>query len=275
MPRWKELPASLGEQERRLAVQLRRMKDRSGLSLTSLATRTSYSRSSWERYLNGKKPVPRAAVEQLSRVCGTEPTRLLVLHEVAQEARVSAGAGPGRPAGATATAPHPPPEPPPAPPAPAPPEAPPPSEAPAPPPTPARAPRTVRLRTALAALALAVAAAFTGGLLADRAWEGADGEVRGAHVYEKGRAYGCEDGREGGVRYAGHSRTRDSILDRGDSGWEVVEVQCLLGRHGYGAGATDGVYGDRTKAAVRRFQWARGLVDDGIVRPETWGELRK
>lgn len=270
MPRWKELPASLGEQERRLAVQLRRMKDRSGLSLTSLATRTSYSRSSWERYLNGKKPVPRAAVEQLSRVCGTEPTRLLVLYEVAQEARVSAGAGPGRAAGGPAAAPAPAPEP---------------ARAPEPAPSatlapgstlgskPGPAPRTVRLRTALAALVLAVAAAFVGGLFAGRAWEGVDGDARGA--YEKGRAYGCGDGREDGVRYAGHSRTRDAILDRGDGGWEVVEVQCLLRGHGFGAGAADGTYGDSTKAAVRRFQWARGLVDDGIVRPETWGELRK
>ncbi|WJV46691.1 peptidoglycan-binding domain-containing protein [Streptomyces flavofungini] len=121
----------------------------------------------------------------------------------------------------------------------------------------------------------AVAAAFAGGLLAGRAWEGADGEVSSAYAYEKGRGYGCEDGREGGVRYAGHSRTRDAILDRGDGGWAVVEVQCLLRRHGFGEGAPDGVYGDSTKAAVRRFQWERGLVSDGIVRPETWGELRK
>lgn len=268
MPRWKELPATLGEQERRLAVQLRRMKDRSGLSLTSLATRTSYSRSSWERYLNGKKPVPRAAVEQLSRVCGTEPTRLLVLHEVAREARVSADAGARRPAGAVAAVPDPAPEP-----ASAPEPAPP--VTPAPPKTPTPRPRTVRLRTALAALVLAVAAAFVGGLLAGRVWEGADGGARGAYAYGKGRVYDCADVREGGVRYAGHSRTRDAVLDRGDGGREVVEVQCLLRRHGFGAGAADGAYDERTETAVRRFQWARGLVDDGVVRPETWGELRK
>ncbi|GHC69684.1 helix-turn-helix domain-containing protein [Streptomyces flavofungini] len=172
MPRWRELPASLGEQERRLVVQLRRLKDHSGLSLTSLAARTSYSRSSWERYLNGKKPVPRAAVEELSRVCGVEPTRLLVLHEVVQEVRGAPGSGgPAEAAGAVTE--------------PAPttgPEAAAPSEpvelpepaAPSPPPV-RPAPRTLRLRTALAGTALAVAAAFVGGLFAGRAWAG-DGD---------------------------------------------------------------------------------------------------
>lgn len=272
MPRWKELPASLGEQDRRLAVQLRRMKDHSGLSLTSLAARTSYSRSSWERYLNGKKPVPRAAVEELSRVCGTEPTRLLVLHEVAQEARIAPGSG--EPAEAAGAVPEPAPT--------AAPEAAMPSEpvalpepaAPSPPPA-RPAPRTLRLRAALAGTALAVAAAFVGGLLVGRAWPEEDGAGRGVYAYEKGRAYACEDSREDGVRYAGFSLTRDAILDRGSSGWEVVEAQCLLRRHGFGAGAPDGAYGDGTKAAVKRFQRARGLVDDRLVGPDTWGELRE
>ncbi|WP_432264018.1 helix-turn-helix domain-containing protein [Streptomyces griseoflavus] len=86
MPRWKELPDSLDQRVRQLVVQLRRLKDRSGLSLTSLAARTDYSRSSWERCLNGKALPPRHAVEQLARITGTEPTRLLVLYEVAEEA---------------------------------------------------------------------------------------------------------------------------------------------------------------------------------------------
>src|SRR5262249_47638656 len=84
MTRWKELPAGLDDAERQLVAQLRRLKDRAGLSLAALAAKTSYSSSSWERYLNGKKPVPRGAAEELAEVCGTPAERLLVLHEVAE-----------------------------------------------------------------------------------------------------------------------------------------------------------------------------------------------
>ncbi|MFD5427307.1 helix-turn-helix domain-containing protein [Streptomyces sp. NPDC127084] len=93
MSRWKELPAALADHEHTLIAQLRRLKDHSGLSLTALAARTAYSRSSWARYLNGKQPVPMQAVEELARVCAVEPTRLVVLCEVAIRAR---GAGGGR-----------------------------------------------------------------------------------------------------------------------------------------------------------------------------------
>ncbi|WP_457429084.1 peptidoglycan-binding protein [Streptomyces sp. QTS52] len=56
------------------------------MSLDVLAVRTGYSRSSWDRYLNGKALPPRHAVEELARVAGADPVRLLVLHEVAEEA---------------------------------------------------------------------------------------------------------------------------------------------------------------------------------------------
>ncbi|MER6422955.1 helix-turn-helix transcriptional regulator [Streptomyces sp. NPDC001137] len=95
MTRWKELPAGLDDTERQLVAQLRRLKDRAGLSLAALAARTSYSSSSWERYLNGKKPVPRAAAEELAEVCGAPAERLLVLHEVAETARAQRAAAAG------------------------------------------------------------------------------------------------------------------------------------------------------------------------------------
>ncbi|MCX4847437.1 XRE family transcriptional regulator [Streptomyces sp. NBC_00893] len=66
-----------------LAEQLREIRERSGLGLAALAARTPYSKSSWERYLNGKKPVPRQAVEALCELTGTPPGRLLALWELA------------------------------------------------------------------------------------------------------------------------------------------------------------------------------------------------
>ncbi|MEX3099707.1 MULTISPECIES: XRE family transcriptional regulator [unclassified Streptomyces] len=66
-----------------LAAGLRAVRDRTGLSLAGLAQRTPYSKSSWERYLNGKKPAPRQAVEALCALAGEPPARLLALWELA------------------------------------------------------------------------------------------------------------------------------------------------------------------------------------------------
>nr|WP_168723416.1 XRE family transcriptional regulator [Streptomyces sp. SAT1]ANO41995.1 hypothetical protein A8713_032555 [Streptomyces sp. SAT1] len=66
-----------------LAEGLRAVRARTGLSLTALAGRTAYSRSSWQRYLNGRLPVPRQAVEALCVMAGEPPGRLLALWELA------------------------------------------------------------------------------------------------------------------------------------------------------------------------------------------------
>ncbi|MGW7368125.1 peptidoglycan-binding protein [Streptomyces sp. NPDC054841] len=242
MTRWKELPAALDERERQLVVQLRRLKDHSGLSLAALASRTAYSRSSWERYLNGKQPVPRQAVEELAAVTGTAPTRLLVLHEVAartkesgQAAPVDDGADvPPEAAGSTQGAPV----------------------------------RTSGARGAatLTVLALALVLAFGAGLATARLWQ----NEPAAPV-----TYSCEKGEKDAMPYAGHSVTREALLDIDSRGPAVAEAQCLLERNGFDPGTKDGVYGERTKAAVRKFQKKRGLVQDGIVGPDTWGELRR
>lgn len=63
----------------RLLAEMRRMKDASGLSYGRLASRTHYSRSSWERFLNGKQLPTRVAVEQLAAAVDEEPTPLLAL----------------------------------------------------------------------------------------------------------------------------------------------------------------------------------------------------
>lgn len=61
------LPPSLPEACAALVSELRELKDSSGLTLAELAESTAISKSSWERYLNGKQFPPRHAVEALCR----------------------------------------------------------------------------------------------------------------------------------------------------------------------------------------------------------------
>lgn len=68
----------------RLVAELLRLKGSSGLSYEGLAERTGYSRSSWQRFLNGGKLPTQAAVEQLADVTGGDRDRLLALWEYAR-----------------------------------------------------------------------------------------------------------------------------------------------------------------------------------------------
>ncbi|WP_069173476.1 helix-turn-helix domain-containing protein [Streptomyces griseus] len=298
MSRWQELPDSLDQKVRQFVVQLRRLKDRSGLSLVSLASKTGYSRSSWERYLNGKALPPRAAVEELARVAGTDPVRLLVLHEVAEEAwqqpivpSSSAGAKDGGTLGvrgetaaersgaaegsaASAEGPRIPEE------------------------LPAIAqPPGVRRPVALAAVVAATLVGVGTGMLTAAPWGDDDGggdktktavggplpssssggatEGPGRYVFEPGKSYFCKvhrAGAAGGGLFAGYSTTRTAVL--AGPGWDVVEAQCLLSYHKMEPGPVDGVYGQQTIAAVMRLQKKAGLPADGVVGPHTWQVLR-
>ncbi|MGW6774677.1 peptidoglycan-binding protein [Streptomyces sp. NPDC055037] len=287
MPRWKSLPSELPERDRQLIVQLRRLKDHSGLGLAALAAKTGYSRSSWERYLNGKQPVPRKAVEELAKVCGTDPTKLLVLHEVAERqppepaaepvtepvagtGAVGESEGQGEEAGAAAVADEPSgtrtsgaPEP----------GAPEPGV-----PEPGSRPsgRRVPLRYALAGALVAAAVAFAAGLLVAGGDGGGSDETAQQVTYGPGRTYDCDHaGRKDGAAYAGHSTTVEALVGINGSGPDVVEVQCHLQRHGFDPGEIDGLYGPGVESAVQEFQKARRLVSDGIVGPDTWAELRR
>lgn len=64
------------------------------------------------------------------------------------------------------------------------------------------------------------------------------------------------------------------ILRKGSAGPAVEELQGLLARHGFYAGAQDGDFGPKTEAAVRQFQASIGLKSDGVVGEATWRELR-
>ncbi|MGW0496404.1 DUF2690 domain-containing protein [Streptomyces sp. NPDC003007] len=86
MPRWKALPDELDPQIREFTSQLRRLVDRSGLSIASVADRTGYSKTSWERYLNGRLLAPKGAIVALAEVTGTNPVHLSTMWELAERA---------------------------------------------------------------------------------------------------------------------------------------------------------------------------------------------
>ncbi|MEV4937304.1 helix-turn-helix domain-containing protein [Streptomyces zaomyceticus] len=89
--------AELSAVRERVLAGMRRIKEEFGLSYGRLAEKTHYSRSSWERYLNGKQWPSRAAIQQLADVVGQDPTPLIALWEHAEKlARISRreGAGP-------------------------------------------------------------------------------------------------------------------------------------------------------------------------------------
>jgi hypothetical protein len=86
MPRWKDLPDDLDPQLREFACQLRLLVDRGGLSVATVADRTGYSRTSWERYLNGRLLAPKGAAVALAEVAGADPAHVTTMWELAERA---------------------------------------------------------------------------------------------------------------------------------------------------------------------------------------------
>ncbi|WAX78377.1 helix-turn-helix domain-containing protein [Streptomyces sp. KMM 9044] len=86
MPRWKALPDELDPQIKEFTSQLRRVVDRSGMSVASVSDRTGYSKTSWERYLNGRLLAPKGAIVALAEVTGTNPVHLTTMWELAERA---------------------------------------------------------------------------------------------------------------------------------------------------------------------------------------------
>lgn len=76
---WCPLPSKLSHSARLLVEELRTRKDSTGLSLARISARTHYSRSSWERWLNGKRPITPQALLAFAEVADFDATHLLSL----------------------------------------------------------------------------------------------------------------------------------------------------------------------------------------------------
>ncbi|MGC9541702.1 peptidoglycan-binding protein [Streptomyces sp. UG1] len=267
MSRWATLPAELDPRVRQLVVRLRRLKDHSGLSLRQLAARTGYSQKSWERYLGGRSLPAREAVEALARVAGEDPTRLLALHELAEEAWGNRRAGTQAPAEPEALST----------------EATEATEATVS--TGTRSPgRSLRIALIAGAVALLLAVSTAvllvvrlGGEEERRPTTSLPAAAASATAPAAGSTttYTCRIERVDGRWYAGLSRTQKGIVAYGDAGPMVAEAQCLLRRAGISPGTVDGIFGPNTQRAVKQVQQREKLVVDGIVGPHTWKVLRR
>ncbi len=76
------------------------------------------------------------------------------------------------------------------------------------------------------------------------------------------------------VKYATNP-TNPRTLYYGCTGSRVKELQRALKDAGYYGGKIDGVFGDLTYDAVRKFQYARGLKADGMAGTKTLASLKK
>lgn len=64
-----------------------------------------------------------------------------------------------------------------------------------------------------------------------------------------------------------------NILKNGSRGTNVKALQILLNGKGYNCGTADGIFGNGTLSAVKKFQSRNGLSADGIVGAQTWKAL--
>ena len=241
MARWKPLPAGLDPAVVRFVVQLRKLKDDSGQSLSRLAAKTGYSTSSWERYLAGKTLPPPAAVEALAALVGADPVRVEALREAAAHVWTDADQQPddvpsdGEPEPETG---------------------------------PSRPRRPAR--TAVTAVAGAVVgAAITVLVVGPTSASAKQKESVTPRVI-----YTCAYTQRDGQWYAGNSTTSTDLLEVDMWGSKVAELQCLLQHAGFSPGGIDGNFGPLTESAVIKAQKAKQLDVDGQVGPKTWAALR-
>ncbi|MFE3162515.1 peptidoglycan-binding protein [Streptomyces sp. NPDC059224] len=239
---WRPLAEDLEPSLRSLVVRLRELKDQMGVSTTTLAAKTAYSRSSWERYLNGRTLPPRQAVEAMSRASGCDAVHLFALWELAEHAR---SGGPRHPADDAEQQDD------------------------------RRAPRRRRVAmfTVGVAVALAVVGAAIWGTLGIHPPSRQSDRNDRVSAAVKPSGLACHYTRRNGRLLAGHSDSEPLVL-LNSGGEPVVEVQCLLKYHKHSPGRIDGLFGVHTETAVKDFQRADGAAVDGKVGPQTWALLR-
>ena len=95
-------------------------------------------------------------------------------------------------------------------------------------------------------------------------------------VRESGHtAMALENGSESTSKTAEVTRVTLTVrqLKKGCVGSDVKALQILLNGFGYNCGEVDGDFGSKTEAAVKKFQKAKGLTQDGVVGKNTWGKL--
>lgn len=63
--------------------------------------------------------------------------------------------------------------------------------------------------------------------------------------------------------------TLGRVLKKGSRGNDVANLQRVLNNQGYNAGTADGIFGSKTKIAIRNFQSQKGLTVDGKVGKNT------
>jgi transcriptional regulator with XRE-family HTH domain len=290
MARWKRaLPDEHDPAVVQFVVQMRRMKDDSGLTLQQLADRTGYSKSSWERYLGGRHLPPAQAVEALAEVVGTDPVRLLARHARAVDAwqdprpdrtarpepqgeADAAHPEPAAVAGAEAQQPAEPEAEPPAGPVSEPVSEPLPG--PVPGPVAGATSRRYYQQPLWSVLTALVGAVGGAGIALLIAMPGQSAPAPQPVAVNRAPLYSCDYTRRAGLWYAGNGDSSTAPLQVDDTGPQVAEFQCLLQRAGFSPGGIDGSFGPETLAALIAFQKARLLDVDGQVGPHTWAALR-
>ena len=65
------------------------------------------------------------------------------------------------------------------------------------------------------------------------------------------------------------------LIRKGDKGDDIINIQKGLAYLGYKVGDPDGIFGDNTYAAVKKFQADNKLDKDGIYGPKTGQMLSK
>ena len=64
-----------------------------------------------------------------------------------------------------------------------------------------------------------------------------------------------------------------NLIKKGSRGNRVRDIQKFLVGSGYSLGEADGVFGKKTKEAVKKYQSDNGLVGDGIIGNRTLGAM--